>query len=303
MLIDVDPFDGKLRWSQPISDTVYRSLVDVNGAIVYLTTRNGEVRAFDSLGAPIWQLDLEAPSQAPLMPLPGGGVVVYVDQQLIGLSASGEQLWTIDRAAPPFDWALNGDELIFTTKAEYPVVHRLDRSGHLIWAARVGGRPVVAGDQVFIYNPDGVYRLNPETLRADLLLALDPSTFEIGRAVATAEGGLIVAHRSSLDRRLIALNADGTLRWDRSVEALGRGLPRLLTLGGEVYAMTIDGDVLSIDTTSGDARAVFDGGSGTRLEGEGWAFATADGRLLFDFRSGDIIGLNLPIAFKAASGN
>ncbi len=301
-LIGLDPLDGSLRWSQPVSYTVHWAVVDAMGTAIYLSSRSGSVQAFDALGQPTWRVDFGGLSQPALMPLPGGGVVVHIQDRLIGLSASGQRLWQADRAAPPFDWTLNGDQLIFTTDAVYPVVHTLDRAGRLIWAARIGGRPAVAGDQVFIYNPDGVYRLNPEKLRADLLLPLDPSVFETGYIAALADGGVIVSHRGQTARRLIALNADGTLRWDRYLASVGTEMPRLMTYADRVYAITSDGDILSIDLADGEAQRIFDGGSATRLDGEAWAMITPGGQVLFDFRGGQMIALDAQAAIEVTLG-
>lgn len=290
-LVGIDPGDGSLRWSQPVSPTLRGALVDATGTQLYLSMYTGSVQAFGDRGARLWQIDFGPLSRPVLMPMPGGGVVVHVDQQLIGVSSRGERLWQIDRVAPPFDWALDGDRLIFTTDATYPVVHALDRSGDLRWAARFGGRPVVAGGQAFVYNPSGVYRLDLSTWSDYRVLPLDPTALELGHVIALGDGGLLVAHRSRTDQRLIALNADGTLRWDKSIAALGRSLPRLLSAGDEVYAMTIDGDLVSIDPANGDARVIFDSGRSKRIAGEASLFATAEGQLLFDFRGGAIVAL------------
>ena len=299
-LIGIDPGDGRLRWSQPISPTVHQALIDVDGAQVYLSLFTGAVQAFDASGAALWRIELGRSNRPALMPMPGGGVVVATDRALIGVSASGGRLWQIDRAAPPFDWALDGDRLIFTTQATYAAVHTLDRDGHLRWAARLSGRIAVTGDQVFINHVNGVYRLNPETLGADLLLPLDGSALDLGQPLAMPDGGLLVPHRGSSVQRLIALTADGAIRWDKSITVFGRTLPHLLRIGDQVFALTIDGDVLSIDPDSGEARVIFDGGVGVRVPGEASAFATADGRLLIDMRSGDFIGLDLQRASQSA---
>ena len=291
-LIGLDALDGSLRWSQPVSYTVHESIVDAMGTAIYLSNRSGSVQAFDALGQQMWQVDFGGLSRPALMPLPGGGVVAHVEDRLIGLSASGERLWHADRFALPFDWTLSGDQLIFTTDTEPPAVHARDRSGRVIWAVRVSGQPAVAGGRVFFYSPNGIYWFNPETWTADLLLPLDPSVFETGSIAALPDGVVVVSHRGQAARRLIALNADGTLRWDRSLAGVGTQMPRLVTYADRVYAITSDGDILSIDLASGDAQRIFDGGSATRLEGEAWAMVTPGGQVLFDFRGGQIVAFD-----------
>ena len=301
-LMGIDPGDGSLRWSQPISFTLYRSILDVDGTAIYLSDLTGTIHALDRLGQPMWQIRLDSTTRPELMPLPGGGVVVHAARQLIGVSARGERLWQIEGVGPPFDWTLNGDELIFTTDADPPIVHRLDRSGHLIWAARAAGRPAASGDQIFIYNPTGVYRLNPEKFRTDLLVPLDPGAVETGDIVALPDGGVLVAHRGLITQRLIALNADGTLRWDRSTLGIGRAPPQLIVSGGRLYAFTAEGDVLLIGLSDGEAWRVFESGNGTRLNGENWALIMAGDRVLLDFRGGMIVAVDPQAAVEAVGG-
>ena len=301
-LIGIDPLDGSLRWSQPVSGTIYRSIIDATGAAIYLSNRGSAVQTFDALGSPLWQIDFGDPNQLALMPLPGGGVIVHFDQQLIGMSASGEQLWQIDRVAPPLAWTLAGDRLVFTSAGEQPILYTLERSGQISITARIAGRPIAVGDQIFIYHPLGVYRLEPETRSARLLVPLDPGAFDAGDIAALPDGSFVVSHRGQADRRLIAINANGTLRWDRSVADLGSQPPRLLVVGDRIYAIAEDGAVLSIDPITGDARRMFDGGNPLRVAGAAWAFATAGGRMLFDYRSGQVIALDSQRALEATGG-
>ena len=300
-LIGIDPIDGSLRWSQPVSGTIHRVALDATGAAIYVSNPGNAVQAFDAQGQPMWQVDFGQPARPALMPLPGGGVVAHAQGQLIGVSASGERLWQIDGVSPPFDWALDGERLLFTTDAEYPVVHSVDRSGDLRWLARAGGRLAVSGEQVFVYNAEGVFRLNPEKWKADLLLPLDPGAPGSSRIAATGDGGAIVSHVASAGRRLIGIDAGGALRWDRSIADLDGRIARLLTSGDRVYAMLDDGDILAIDARDGEARRILDAGSGEQLGGEAWAFATEGGRLLLDFRGGMMVAVD-PFEALGATG-
>ncbi|MGH6962633.1 MAG: hypothetical protein ACREE7_19305 [Dongiaceae bacterium] len=164
----------------------------------------------------------------------------------------------------------------------------------------MGGRPVSAGDLIFIYHPTGVYRLAPDAHTARLIYPLDAAVLSEGDMAALPDGSLLVSHRGRIDQRLIWLGADGALRWDRSVADLG-GVRRLLVAGDRAYALSEFGAILSIDLAAGDAQRLFDGGSTLRIEGEARMFATADGRVLFDYRAGSLIALDLQTAFAAAA--
>ena len=301
-VVGIDPRDGAVRWSRPLSMTLSGAILDATGAALYFAGLGGSLQAIDTLGAQAWQIDAGAWSKVTLMPLPGGGVVAHANRQLIGISASGRRLWQIDLAAAPLAWTLSGDRLVFTAQADQPAVYSLDRSGRLDSLAPIDGRPLIAGDWIFIYRPTGVYRLEPETGSARLIYPLDSAGFGAGDIAALPGGRLLVSHRGRTDQRLILIDADGALRWDRSVADLGASPPRLLVMGERAYALTENGTVLSIDPVTGDARRVFDGGGPPYLAGDVWAFATADGRLLFDYRSGAIIALDPQTAFEAAGG-
>lgn len=298
-LIALNADDGALQWSRSITGTFHRALVDASGSSIYVSTITGTLEAFDASGTLRWQMNFGETAQLDLMPLPGGGVIVHVDQQLIGVSASADRLWQIDRIAAPFDWLLQEDRLFFTTTSDQAATYSLNRSGQLLKLADISGRLAISRDQLFIYDSTGIYRINAVTHSVDLLLPLDRGSFDTGRLVVAADGTLIVAHRGLFDRRLIALKPDGTLRWERSVSELGRTVPRLVTLGQRVYAITLDGDVLLIDTDTGDAQRIFDGGSRLSLPGEAWAIATRTGRMVFDFRGGTLIAIDPRAAIPA----
>ena len=154
-------------------------------------------------------------------------------------------------------------------------------------------------DQIFVYDLDGVYRLNPDTLTAELLYALPRAFSTLGHAVALPDGGLLVAHLDLSDKRLIALNADGTLRWERSISRIVLGLPRLFVIDDNVYGVLRDGDVVSIDAASGEVRRIFDVGTRDPLPGETWAFASGADRILIDYRGGSIVAFDPQIALDA----
>jgi outer membrane protein assembly factor BamB len=118
--------------------------------------------------------------------------------------------------------------------------------------------------------------------------------------MALPDGGVIVSHRGRRDLRLIGIDADGALRWDRSVSALSSAPPQPFTIDDRVYVVTAEGDLLWIDTRDGTAQRIFDGGSDTRLGGDMWAFVTGEGQVLFDFRGGQIVAIDPDSAAAAA---
>lgn len=289
-LLAVNADDGQLKWSQPLTG-LYQTAFDVSGIALYASALSGDVHSFDDAGTLNWQINFDEFDRSGLMPLPGGGVIVHVNQQLIGLSPAGDRLWQIDQLAAPFDWLLQGDRLLFSISGDRSATYSIDRSGRLIKLAEIGGRLAFLHARLFIYATNGVYRLSATPPLVDLVLPLDQDVFNTGRMITTEDGTLLITHHSLSDRRIIALNSDGSLRWNRSVLDLGSGLPYLITVDQQVYAITLDGDVLRIDPQTGAAWRLFDGGSNLSLPGEAWG-TSANGRLVFDFRGGTLVGFD-----------
>jgi outer membrane protein assembly factor BamB len=233
-----------------------------------------------------------------LLPLPTGGVAAQQGDQLIGLLPTSDRLWAVSVNGAIFDHVIDHDRILFTTKGNQAATYAITKTGQLTKLADIGGKIAVSRERVFVYNPTGLYRLNEGA--AELVLPLDDARFTDGQVAAAYDGTLLVAHHGYFDRRLIVLNADGSLRWDRSVQGLGRALPQLAVIGRSVYAVTSNGDVLLIDLATGESRRVFDGGGPTFVAGRMWAQPLPNGRLAFDFRSGRLIVLDpraaLPVA-------
>lgn len=285
-LFAVDPDNGQAQWTQTVAGRLRSAALDTSRQVVYLSTFSNTLHAFDAFGQPRWSVDIRADT---LLPMPGSGVMAQVDGRIVGLSASADRMWETDRVGEITDWLLDGERVIVSTGGDQPATYAIDRAGSWQLIARVGGQVALSRGRLHVYNPTGLYRLDEATRRAEALLPLDNMYFPDGDLIAAYDGTLIAAHRSAGDRRLIALNADGTLRWDRSIGALGRAVPRLIAVGRRVYAVTYDGDVLLIDLATGDAWRVFDGGGGTFVAGEAWALELPRGRIAFDFRSGRLV--------------
>jgi hypothetical protein len=56
-------------------------------------------------------------------------------------------------------------------------------------------------------------------------------------AISRKDGGLLLLHTDSVDRRLLSFDGDGNLQWEFSVPL--EGTPQLVELGGEMYLISI----------------------------------------------------------------
>ncbi len=277
---------GQVQWQRAFTETVGQLVLDTTGQLIYASTVTGTLRAIDQTGAEQWALEQRATA---LLPLPGGGVAVQQGNELIGLSPRADRLWTVPLSDAIFDYVFDRDRILLTTTGDQAAMYALE-AGQLTKVAEISGKITLSRERVFVYNPTGVYWLNEDAV--ELMLPLDDARFTDGQVVTADDGTLLVAHRGYSDRRLIALNPDGSLRWERSVQGLGRSLPRLVKIGRQVYAVTSNGDVLLIDLATGESQRVFDGGGLTFLSGQPWTQVLTNGRLAFDFRGGRLIVLD-----------
>lgn len=322
-LVGIDVSGEGLRWSQPISYTSPAVLIDADGSRVYAANSVGEIEAFllpDLQGVkpseggepslePIWMIKRETRGTPTLMPLPGGGVAVAVRGQMFGLSPSGRLLWEQESNGRPFDWALVGERLIFTLEGRDGPVWSIDASGPTAWQAPVSGRPVIAGDRIFVYAADGIYHLDSETLSAELLYALPRGSPNSGDVIALPDGGLLVAHQDVYDRRLIVLNDDGTLRWERSFSNIFRGRQRLLMLGGRPFLVSENNttssagemSVFAIDLNSAQLARIFTAGNRGSIPGPASAFVVGTHRILLDVGGSRLVMLDTRLALEAVS--
>jgi murein DD-endopeptidase MepM/ murein hydrolase activator NlpD len=292
-LVALDVETGRVRWARPLSDTVRQAVVGDARTVIYLTTISNTLQAIDAAGSLRWQIPFTPTTRSVLLPSPDGGVIAHDGRNLLGLSATGDQLWRVENIPPPIDWLSDGDDLLFTVGGDQPALYRLTRSGQLSLITALGGRLAASMDHLFVYSPTALYRLSETPV---LLKPLDRTGYDQGSLVASAGGGVIIAHRGIDGNRLIALRPDGSLRWDRSIQRITGEAPQLVAIKDEVYAVTRDGDVWWIDQQRGEAQRVLDGTRWLTLPGSARSLVTSDGTLIFDARGGRLIALDPSVA-------
>jgi murein DD-endopeptidase MepM/ murein hydrolase activator NlpD len=321
-LVGIDARDGAVRWRTPITISVVAGTVNVNRSIIYLGDRFGRVEAYAVSALnnpsttdlrPAWTIKLDAFGVEQMMPLPGGGLVVSTRRGLFGVSPAGEQLWQTETEARPSEWTLTPTHLIVSGMGDDGPLWMINDSGPTVWTAHVSGRPLGLQDQVWLYASDGVYRLNVGTPGVEPLYLLPYGALGYGDALALPDGGALVAHTDRFDRRLILLDRDGELRWERSFSTITRGALQLLMVDGAVYMVTQVSSgssntvsVYAVDLEDAELVRIFTGGSRTARSGSAWAFAMdavggADeaGGLLINIGDGNLVALNPLTALDA----
>jgi murein DD-endopeptidase MepM/ murein hydrolase activator NlpD len=317
-LIGIDVLDGSLRWSQAGSMSASSAVVGADGAALYTANYSGRLEAFRrtepdaTSGSPLtttWKVKLEASGPVTLMPLPGGGVVASFRQKTFALSAVGTLLWERDALARPFDWALAGEQLIFSTAGDEAALCMADASGLTAWPVSLYGHLAVADGRIWVYGEEGVHRLAPETLSTELVYALPLGLLQWGDMVPLPDGGVLLTHSDAFDRRLIVLDGDGALRWERSYASFVQGYEqRLLVLDGQPYFVSQyrtgsfnEATVYAVDMDRAALTRIFAAGSRNPSPNDTWAHAIGAERLLINAGSGRIIALDTRLALEAVS--
>jgi murein DD-endopeptidase MepM/ murein hydrolase activator NlpD len=330
-LFAVDPDSGVVRWRSADIGPVAEAIVDAGGEHVYAADVSGAVHALarpaedvaerlkpsanriaamvvgvrpdDAARAPAvaaaWSMPAPGSGGARLVPLPGSGVGVFAEHRLTGYAPDGTRRWALPDAPAPADWLLAGDRLVLSANGPDAAVYTLTADGALAGPLRPGGQPVSTASGVVLYRSNGLYAFDPQTLQERLLHALEPGPLREGQALAAPGGGVLVAHRGASERELLRFDADGTLRWRRSIAALGTRVPRLVVAGGQVYALTNDGELYRLDLERAAAQRVFGRAAPT---GAGTPRVTAIGpRLLVDLRAGYVVAFDGPAPERAGS--
>ncbi len=327
-LLGISVMDGSLRWEETSSIRATQGVVDRARSMLYTANQyTGRVEAFHLLdqsrrGEPAgsvfplavaWETRVDASGSVMLMPLPNGGVVVSLRQKIFGFSALGRLLWTFDAPGRVLDWEVLGDRLIVLITGEDASVWEVDETGMSMAAVPVSGQVIVQGTRLVVYGKDGVYGLDPDMPLADLLYALPERRLGQRDLIALADGGFLLLHADSSDRRLIALGGDGTLRWQRSVARSLRGNEYHLLMGDD-YPLLVshrrslsssDLSIYGIDPDRGTLVRLFAAEGWPPRPGDSWAYAIGDNRILLNIGSGAgkgrLAALNIRMALESVT--
>jgi murein DD-endopeptidase MepM/ murein hydrolase activator NlpD len=287
----VDPSNGSFLWSQTISETIRTALLDEASSLVYQLDLVGDLTAYPLPGPsePVWKSDTNALSTADLIPIPDGGVLVSDRRRVIGVSPEGEIRWESETSAAVISWAHYGGRLIFTTSDTEKPLWSANESSISAWDLRISGKLAVSEDGIFLYNEDGLYRLNVQDQTAVLVAKLPGTNLQSIDLVSRSDGGFLLVHTDRADRRLLAVDPDGSLIWERSLAALPRGELRFVSLVEAAYLMNfqtgstgIQVDLYSINQESKTLTHILVGGSRLSYNRDVWMMPMSTDRILIN---------------------
>jgi outer membrane protein assembly factor BamB len=266
---------GRTQWTRKLSETANNVLLDGHGTLVYAANPGGIIEAYNlsdledrDLVPPIepaWSIELDVAGIYDLIEFPQGGLVAFFRSGMAAISNSGRLLWSSEPATGITDWAQTEEALVFLARDGVWVA---DEQGASQLDETIDGQSIVASNRPFIYAEDGVYRIDRELAAVELFFAL-PSGFPRSGSITEMPGsGILVAHTDLDDKRLLAIDQEGSLLWERSIASLGTRAVQLQILNDEIYLMTqydigrYPGiDVFHVDAESGELTRIFSGGT------------------------------------------
>jgi len=308
LLNAIDPYDGTIQWSMPISNTIRNAAMDNRLPQIYYSDLLGRVSAYplDSNYQPEWRVKLNVQSSADLIPFPDGGIMVSDRQHAILLDTNGGLLWKVDSFAPIESWTQADKSLIFTTSDTENPLWTANSEGANSWSWGLRGKLVNASGQVYLYAEDGLYNLDIEQQTGNKVVPLPRGTPNLGDLVPLSNGGLLFIHVDGHDRRLIALNSDTSVRWERSIINFALGKLKLAVQGESSYLLwshsTATGNqvnLYAINLDSAELTHILVGGSRVSYSRQNWLIPTGEDLLFVNIGMGPL-GMFDPLTALAA---
>lgn len=307
-LIGLDIASGAVRWQHEGAEgDIMNAMLDPTRGLIFMVNRRSLVAAYaleetptGTLPAdePLWEMDVNAAGGPTLLPLPDGGVAVAGWRQITAVSANGQLLWEQEISRLPYSWTLFNDQLFFTTSGTQGGVWLADANEAKRWEGLKDGRLQVVGNQLWLYDGLGLYRLEPETRAVEPLIALPVSYAGIGDILALPDGGALLAHQDSADSRLLRFDGDGELLWERSYARQIDGRPQLILVGERPYLLTEKTQsgsgylsLYAIDLDGSRLSHIFSGGTRSPIASDNWALPTDD-LILIQVGGGSMVGLD-----------
>lgn len=296
-LVGIDLLTGDELWLYKLSDHIKDALLDLDRQVLYISDSVAGLLAFalpdgkefNSEGLePFWEQKLPSSGRIDFMPLPGGGVLVSHRDTLSAFSPQGDLLWEEDQDGYLESWALANEWVVFTTSDDHAPLMTADADGLYIWEDALSGIPLVADDQAWLYAEDGLYKLNLTAQTTRRVYDLPTTLMRRSTAFLLSDGGLILLHTDSADRRLLSFDSDGKLQWEFSIPLEGE--PHFFELDGEIIlaiqpSYSARGtykaiEIFAVDPQQEKLTRIFEGGSRAFNPRTSWISTASDQGLL-----------------------
>lgn len=312
-LLGIDMADGMVSWTLQSENDVEDAALNDGKGLIYIAGQLGEIEAYgwpDSPGgsetsAPtaLWTADLDVVGKPVLMPLSGGGIVASIWDRLFAISAAGDLLWEREGVGRPFDWLVSEDALLLTTKGGESSLWSASEAGLLSWAEPVIGQLAPDGERVLLLDTDALYELQPGSRSVEKLISLPQGAAELGSVTALPGEGLLLVHSDRADRRLMALDDEGSLLWERSIASILDGEPRLLVQEDQAYLVILDRSsglndvaIYAIDLEQEDLALLFEGGTRSAVTNHSGVYGIGEELILVNIGGRSLTAVDLGLA-------
>ncbi|NIM92259.1 MAG: peptidoglycan DD-metalloendopeptidase family protein [Anaerolineales bacterium] len=317
-LIDIG--SGEDRSSYTLKIMITDLWFDSDQRILYIADFGGRLTAYyipistpgddpedseDALNE-LWQVDLEGYGSSTVMTSGKNGFAFSMQDRMVGVSSTGRLIWEADLGGTPIAWTVWDNQILFTTRSSAGEIWTITANGPEAWGASVAGIPVVVGEEAFLYNEEGIYILDSESRSAELVYSLPWGYPASGDILAIPDRGVLVAHRDQFDQRLIFVDVNGSLQWERSYIGIGSGSAKLTLIDGNPYILIekrlsnyVEVDLFAIDLETSELTLIFHGEARNPRNDEGWLTDIGNGRALLYIQGRRLLLLDVNEAHEA----
>ncbi|HLF88586.1 MAG TPA: hypothetical protein VI451_06570, partial [Anaerolineales bacterium] len=300
--------DGRVIWRQELETNFPSVLLSAEAGLVYLADPLGHLEAFTLPTLEMmaewsntkvilnhaWELELDVTGSPTLIPLPDGGVIVSVKQRTMAFSPEGEELWIEDELPTLVDWQFDGEQVIISTVGNSPTLWTATEAGIEPFAEEISGQLAVMDDRVFVYEREGVYRVD-RAGKVEQVYVFGRG-IGMGQMVSLPGGGVLIVHPDLNDTRLLMFDVRGGLVWERSLKGIEGNPVRLLEMKGEVFLLAEESQssaailhLYKVDLSEQTLTNIFKGGTRTAIRGGTWGVSLNDGEVLLQIGGGHMV--------------
>ncbi len=309
-LIAITPETGAAKSLVQFSETTATVALDLQIPQIYLYDTTGKISAYtlppnQDLN---WRINTNTYSNAQLIPMPDGGIIVTDRKNTIGISPEGEKIWEVTVDAELTGWIFMDETFIFSTRNAASALWSVANGQPIQWDWDQPGKLIQADERVFLYTEDGVYQLDPQNHALSAWLPLPKGRLTSGDIAANPAGGLLISHVDG-DHRILAVDQGGAIVWERSIRGQIEGTVQFVRFGDQIYLAAIDNPsqglefrLYAINFAADTLTHIFTGGSRSRYARSSWVTPLNENLLLINVGGGASAALNPAQAIEIITG-
>ena len=248
-LVAIDVRSGEELLRHPLEGLGVYAGWDPNQTQLYLADMSGSISAYllDSTNRaqtpyslqeePLWTATMEGTGSIQLIPVEDG-VVVIRRNHWSAYSASGRLRWREDPSAILTDSIEIDGVLIGVTAGEQGDIWTFSDEGVQAWHADLSGMLFSLDGVPYLYSSEGLFHLQLASSEAQELYSWSRAQLGQAQILGLGAAGMLLLHKDVYDQRLLQLDREVELVWERSLPVLTADDVHLIRCGGSVLLMT-----------------------------------------------------------------